>query len=134
MEDSSQNEGKKVICTPIKIFIVIAGLPYGVLIFLTYISYISSVNNNFFVGTAEFIFYIIHEQLMFGTILGIILISFVTAFSYFSRMSSLSRIPINSSMYESITQSTIQYGPLKIILPELEDETLDELHVIEIAD
>jgi hypothetical protein len=94
----------------------------------------SSIDKNFFVGTAEFVFYVLKEQLIFGSFLGLILISFITSFSYITRMSILSRIPKNSSIYESITQSTIQYGPLKIILPELEKGTLEEFHVIEIDD
>ncbi|MFW9904266.1 MAG: hypothetical protein ACFFFH_08050 [Candidatus Thorarchaeota archaeon] len=37
--------------------------------------------------------------------------------SYIARISNLSRIPINSSIFDAITLPTIQYGPIKIIFP-----------------
>ena len=49
--------------------------------------------------------------------------------SYIARMSNISRIPSNTSLYEAITLPTIQYGPLKIILPVIEEEILDENEV-----
>ncbi|MFX1515588.1 MAG: hypothetical protein ACFFC6_04705 [Promethearchaeota archaeon] len=46
--------------------------------------------------------------------------------SYIARMSNLSRIPINSSVYDAITLPTIQCGPIKIIFPIEEDEPIEE--------
>ncbi|MFX0123421.1 MAG: hypothetical protein ACFFAE_07250 [Candidatus Hodarchaeota archaeon] len=46
--------------------------------------------------------------------------------SYIARMSDISRIPPNSSLYDAITLPTMQYGPLKIIFPEIKEETFEE--------
>ncbi|MFX1504754.1 MAG: hypothetical protein ACFFDC_01450 [Promethearchaeota archaeon] len=46
--------------------------------------------------------------------------------SYFAKMSNLSRIPLNSSIYDAITLPTIQYGPIKIIFPSEEEESPEE--------
>jgi hypothetical protein len=50
----------------------------------------------------------------------------IAGMSYIARMSNISRIPSHSSLYDAITLPTIQYGPLKIILPVIEEETFDE--------
>ncbi|MFX1282454.1 MAG: hypothetical protein ACFFB5_02320 [Promethearchaeota archaeon] len=46
--------------------------------------------------------------------------------SYIARMSTLSRIPTSSSLYDAIVLPTIQYGPLKIILPVIDEANLVE--------
>ncbi|UCG02086.1 MAG: hypothetical protein JSW11_21145 [Candidatus Heimdallarchaeota archaeon] len=53
----------------------------------------------------------------------------VGIFAYIIRMTNISRIPLNSSLYDVITLPTIQYGPLKIIFPVIEEETLEENEV-----
>lgn len=50
----------------------------------------------------------------------------IAGMSYIARMSNISRIPSNSSLYDAIMLPTIQYGPLKIILPVLEEEIFEE--------
>ncbi|MHA2203915.1 MAG: hypothetical protein ACW991_09515 [Candidatus Hodarchaeales archaeon] len=50
----------------------------------------------------------------------------IAGMSYIARMSKISRIPSNTSLYDAITLPTIQYGPLKIIFPVLEDERFEE--------
>lgn len=45
--------------------------------------------------------------------------------SYIAKMSNLSRIPSNSSVYDAITLPTVHYGPIKIIFPIEEEESLE---------
>ncbi len=50
----------------------------------------------------------------------------IGAFAYVIQMSDISRIPPNSSLYDAITLPTVQYGPLKIIFPVIEEEIFEE--------
>lgn len=45
---------------------------------------------------------------------------------YFLQMLDISRIPLNSSLYDAIMSPTIQEGPIKIILPALDKEMLQK--------
>ncbi len=54
------------------------------------------------------------------------LLMIIGSLSYISRMSNISRIPSNSSLYEAIMLTTIQYGPLKIIMPDMDEEEIIE--------
>ncbi len=53
----------------------------------------------------------------------------IAGMSYIARMSNISRIPSNTSLYDAITLPTIQYGPLKIIFPVIEEEIFEENEV-----
>lgn len=52
------------------------------------------------------------------------LLMIIGGFSYITRMSDISRIPSTSSVYDAITLPTIQYGPIKVILPVVEEEEI----------
>ena len=54
------------------------------------------------------------------------LLMIIGSLSYIARMSNISRIPSNSSLYEAIMLTTIQYGPLKIIMPDMDEEEIIE--------
>ncbi|MHA1970109.1 MAG: hypothetical protein ACW964_20235 [Candidatus Hodarchaeales archaeon] len=129
MEDANQIEERSVIQTSRRVFILFAGFPYILILILLYISYISSVEKNFVAATIEFVF--IGVPVVFGTLTGLVLIS-IAAFAYITRMSNPSCIPQNSSIYESITRPTIQYGPLKLIMPVMEEEIVEEVQIVEI--
>ncbi len=54
------------------------------------------------------------------------LLMIIGSLSYIARMSNISRIPSNSTLYEAIMLTTIQYGPLKIIMPDMDEEEIIE--------
>ena len=131
MEDINQIEERSVIKTSRRVFILFAGFPYFIILILIYLSYITSVEKNFVAATIEFVF--IGIPVVFGTLTGLLLISFAS-FAYIMRMSNLSRIPRKTSIYESITHPTIQYGPLKLIMPVMEEEIVEEFQIVEIEE
>lgn len=67
--------------------------------------YIYSVGSGFFIGPFLFL---------------------AGALAYFLQMLDISMIPPNSSLYDAIMSPTIQEGPVKIILPVLDEEMLLE--------
>lgn len=130
MEDINQIEKKSVNQTSRRVFILFAGFPYFLILILIYLTYITSVEKNFVSATIEFV---IGFQVIFGALTGLFLISFAP-FAYIMRMSNLSRIPRKTSIYESITHPTIQYGPLKLIMPVMEEEIVEEFQIVEIEE
>ncbi|MFX0207169.1 MAG: hypothetical protein ACFFDT_14360 [Candidatus Hodarchaeota archaeon] len=97
-------------------FFVILDLSFSIMIILNLIRYYP-------VGFFEYLPYYIYYISIF--IWGPLLLT-IAGVSYFARMTSLSRIPSNSSVYDAITLPTIQYGPIKIIFPSEEEESLKE--------
>ena len=47
----------------------------------------------------------------------------ISLIAYIEQMSHLSKISINSSLYEAIINPTIQKGPIKVILPFTDKES-----------
>ena len=131
MEDINQREKKNVNQTSRRVFILFAGFPYILIMILVYISWISNTEKSFLVATNEFV--LIGIPVIFGTLTGMVLIS-IASFAYITRMSNLSRIPRKSSIYESITHPTIHYGPLKLIMPLMEEEIVEEFQMVDIEE
>ncbi|UCG02085.1 MAG: hypothetical protein JSW11_21140 [Candidatus Heimdallarchaeota archaeon] len=114
-----------------KNLIVVAKIFLGVYLILPYIlffftvlqspyrlfEYFNWLSSHWFNPMSLNIFFFLYWSPVLVTIAGV---------SYIARMSNISRIPSNSSLYDVITLPTIQYGPLKIILPVIEEETLEE--------
>ena len=130
MEDLNQLEKKSGNQTSRRVFILFAVFIYFFYLILIFFTYISNIEKNFVDATIEFV---LGFQVIVGTLTGILLI-LLAAFAYVMRYSDLSRIPQKSSIYESITHTTIQYGPLKLIMPLMEEEIIEELQMVEIED
>ncbi len=130
MEDINQVEKKSGKQTSRRVFILFTGFPYVLIMILLYVPYISNVEKNFVDATIEFV---LGFQVIFGTLIGIFLLLF-SAFAYVMHNSDLSRIPRKTSIYESITHPTIQYGPLKLIMPVMEEEIVEEFEMVEIEE
>ena len=129
MQDSTQVEEKEDKQTLVKVIVIITAIPYGLVMVMSYVFYISNTENDIILSTIEYFF--IGKLVLFG-ILGLPIFLLISVCYYFIRLSDLSHIPHNTTLYEAITQSTVQYGPIKIILPELGEVPLHELHIIEV--
>ncbi|MHA2203916.1 MAG: hypothetical protein ACW991_09520 [Candidatus Hodarchaeales archaeon] len=98
--------------------IILLDLIISVVLYLFLITYDSTVwLNEFF--SPMIIFVVL--SFLWGPVLMVI-----GAFTYITHMSNISRIPPNSSLYDAITLPTVQYGPLKIIFPVIEEEIFEE--------
>ncbi len=53
---------------------------------------------------------------------------FIAFGAYFVHLSRLSNIPKNTTLYECINSPTIQYGPIKVIIPIMDEES-DDNHI-----
>jgi len=129
MQDSTQVEEKEDKQTLVKVIVIITAIPYGLVMVMSYVFYISNTENDIILSTIEY--YFIGKPVLFG-ILGVPIFFLISACYYFIRLSDLSRIPHNTTFYEVITQSTVQYGPIKIILPKLGEVPSHKLHIIEV--
>ena len=129
MQDSTQIEEKEDKQTLVKVIVIIIAIPYGLVMVMSYVFYISNTENDIILSTIEYFF--IGKPVLFGT-LGVPVFFLISVFYYFIRLSDLSRIPHNTTLYEAITHPTIQYGPIKIILPELGEVPSHKLHIIEV--
>jgi len=47
----------------------------------------------------------------------------IAGIEYFLRQTNLTNIPKDTTLYEAITQPTMMYGPMKMILSKLNEET-----------
>ncbi len=73
------------------------------------------------------ILFIIGVQFFFSPLL-----LFIAFCAYFVHLSKLSNIPKDTTLYECINSPTIQYGPIKVIIPIIDEESDD--NYIEISD
>ncbi len=75
--------------------------------------------------------YILVGNLVTGAIISPILI-LIALFAYLTKGSALDRIPINTTLYESIVNPTIQYGPIRLILPVMGEDIVEEVQLVDI--
>jgi len=129
MQDSTQVEEKEDKQTLVKVIVFVTAILYGSVMIISYVLYISNTKNDLIQSTIEY--YFIGKPVLFGT-LGVPVFFLISVFYYSIRLSDLSRIPHNTTLYEAITHPTIQYGPIKIILPELGEVPSHKLHIIEV--
>lgn len=129
MQDSTQVEEKEDKQTLVKVIVFVTTIFYGSVMIISYVLYISNTKNDLIQSTIEY--YFIGKLVLFGT-LGVPVFFLISVFYYFIRCSDLSRIPHNTTLYEAITHPTIQYGPIKIILPELDQVPSPEFHIVEV--
>lgn len=129
MQDSTQVEEKEDKQTLVKVIVFVTAILYGSVMIISYVLYISNTKNDLIQSTIEY--YFIGKPVLFGT-LGVPVFFLISVFYYFIRLSDLSRIPHNTTLYEAITHPIIQYGPIKIILPELGEVPSHKLHIIEV--
>ena len=93
---------------------------------VSFINFYKSTEHEFILDLLLFIF--VGYPLLLGTVSSPILIS-IAIFTYLTRTTAISKIPLNTTLHESIFQPTIQYGPVKLILPVLKEELIDELQI-----
>ena len=128
MENSSKFK-EKFVAHETKVFIIIcAGITYFAFRLIFYINYIRYGEEGILIDTFQ---YILVGEITTGIIIGPILL-LIASYAYLTKASALARIPRNTTLYESITQPTIQYGPLRLIMPVWEDEIVDEMKIVEI--
>lgn len=97
-------------------FIIILGLTFSIAMFLLLIFY----------NPTEFLKITPQDILLFMSFVWGPLLMIIGLSSYITRMLNLSRIPLNSSLYDAIMLPTIQYGQLKIFLPVIEEEDISD--------
>lgn len=123
MENQSRSEkktnSKKTVETIIKLSVCIyLGLYFAYLLYLVLLSAITPLSE--YNSTLSVFMFIIGAQFIIGPIL--ICIALV---AYFVRLCDLSQVPKDTTLYECVTSSTIQYGPLKIVIPIVSNDFND---------
>ena len=130
MENSSQFK-EKYVAHKTKVFIIFcASFTYFAVKFLHYIDYIRFGKEGILIDTFQ---YILVGNLVTGVIISPILL-LIASFAYLTKVSALARIPQNTTLYESIMHPTIQYGPLRLIMPMIEEEIVEEFQMVEIEE
>ncbi len=126
MENQSDMKEKSHLQATVKIFVKFGVFLYLGLLFVLFFTITPPSEYNSFISVFMFI---IGVQFIIGPFL-----LFIALGAYFVRLCDLSKVPKDTTLYKCITSPTLQYGPLKVIIPVIIEELIDDDDQIELSE
>ncbi len=120
MENQSRSEKKTQSKETVKVFVRL-GVCFYLGLYLSYLLYLALLFTitplSEYNSILSVFMFIIGAQFIIGPIL-----IWIALGAYFVRLCDLSKVPKDTTLYECITSPTLQYGPLKVIIPVISEE------------